>query len=450
LPKVVFAHPSHTVFWLAPGTFTFGSSRFGQVIPKNGDTFIGAPGAIIDGRHRNLYAFTQHAVGVTIEYLTIENFGAAGDNNNEGVVNQSSGSGWTIEHNTIEHNAGAGVMLGNHDVLSYNCLTRNGQYGFSAYTPNGVRSLTVTNNEISYNDTYNWEKADPGCGCTGGGKFWQVHGAVVSGNYVHDNLSVGLWADTDNVGFAITGNYISGNYNEGLIYEISYNALIADNTFVGNAIHKGPRNPGFPASAIYVSESGSDASIAGPYGHSFDITDNLFQNNWSGVILWEDANRFCGSPENTSARTCTLNDPSVVNISSCDQAHLRNSGPLSNALYFDLCRWKTQNVVVSGNVFEFDPGAIGAACMASHGCGFNGVFSEYGTEPTWSPYQGDVVENAIASHQNDNFRDNVYDGPWHFMVHQQGNVVDFATWRGEWSQDPGSTFRVSASAVVTG
>ena len=33
----------------AYGTHTFGSSEFGQIIPQNGDTFIGAPGAILNG-----------------------------------------------------------------------------------------------------------------------------------------------------------------------------------------------------------------------------------------------------------------------------------------------------------------------------------------------------------------------------------------------------------------
>lgn len=56
---------------------------------------------------------------------------------------------------------------------------------------------TLTNNEISGNATYNWEQVDPGCGCSGGGKFWQTDGATVTGNYVYDNRNVGLWVDTD-------------------------------------------------------------------------------------------------------------------------------------------------------------------------------------------------------------------------------------------------------------
>ena len=93
------------------------------------------------------------------------------------------------------------------------------------------------------------------------------------------------------------------------MYEISYNALIKDNLFVRNAIGMGATNPGFPTSALYISESGSDSRVHSKYGSSFQITGNMFINNWSGVILWENANRFCGSPDNSSTGVCTLVAP---------------------------------------------------------------------------------------------------------------------------------------------
>ena len=428
LNSVTQAQPPGTTFWLAPGVYTLGTGQYNQVIPQSNDSYIGAPGAVIDGQHDNLYAFTQQAQNVTIEYLTIQNFGQPGDNNNEGVVNHDSGQGWLISHDTIQHDAGAGVMLGSNDVLSFNCLTSNGQYGFSAYSPQGVSSLTVEHNEISFNNTDNWEVRQPGCGCSGGGKFWDTSGATVTDNYVHDNLSVGLWADTNNTGFDIEGNYIANNYAEGVIYEISYNARIADNTFIRNALGQGPNNPGFPTAALYLSESGSDSRVPGPYGTTFEITGNTFTDNWAGVVLWESADRFCNSPANTS-HVCTLVDPSVATLTSC------NSVNIALQPYYGDCRWKTQNVSVDHNTFNFDPAAIGTTCTAANNCGLQGLFSQWGTYPSWSPYQGPVIENAIATSQNDHFADNAYQGPWMFMVHDQGSVVPFSTWQTTWKQD---------------
>ncbi|MDP9222519.1 MAG: right-handed parallel beta-helix repeat-containing protein [Actinomycetota bacterium] len=424
-----------TTFWLAPGTYHLGTGRFDQVQPKNGDTFLGAPGAVIDGQHVNLYAFAGSATGVTVKYLTIQNFGAPGDNNNEGVVNHDAASGWVIAHNTVQTNAGAGVFLGNNDVISYNCLRNNGQYGFSSYLPDGVSNLTLNFNEISGNNADNWEVRQPGCGCTGGGKFWDTDGATVTNNYVHNNRGVGLWADTNNTGFLFQGNYISGNDDEGLMYEISYNAAILDNTFVRNAIVKGPTNAGFPASAIYLSEAGSDPRAGSTYGSSLEVAGNVFTDNWAGIVAWENADRFAGSPANSSTGIGTLVNPSVATLAACGSSLLIGKSP-----YIDDCRWKTQNVQVHNNTFTITPSNIGSSCTPANSCGFNGLFSNYGSYPSWSPYQGAVVENHITFDQNNRWTDNSYIGPWNFMIHEAGNSVPWATWRSStYGQDAGST-----------
>jgi parallel beta helix pectate lyase-like protein len=423
-------------YWFTPGVHTLGTDEFGQIIPGSGATYIGAPGAILDGKHLNDYAFGGDASHVTISYLTIRNFGTWGGNANQGVVNHDSASYWKVDHSTVTGDAGAGVMLGSHDTLSYDCLADNQQYGFNAYSPDSLSAITIDHNEISGNDTYNWEARQQGCGCTGGGKFWDVDGAVVTNNLVRDNHSVGLWADTNNRGFRITGNYISDNYANGLIYEISYNAEISRNTFVRNGIGAGPKNPGFPTGAIYISESGGDDKVPGEFSGELAITHNTFADNWGGVILWENSNRFCSSPANTSSDYCTLVNPDRVTLHSCAD------GDIEKQPYYGDCRWKTQHVSVDHNVFDFRPAAIGKSCTVTNDCGFQGVFSEYGTYPSWSPYHGTVVEKHITFDQDNNFFANTYTGPWQFMIYQQGNVVSWPVWRSApYNQDKQSTLR---------
>ena len=428
-----WAQPN-TTYWFAPGLHTLGSSQFDQIDPAAGSTFIGAPGAVLDGRQTNLYAFGGNAAHVRISYLTVQNFGPTGANQNQGVVNHDSAASWTIDHSTLQDNAGAGTMLGSDNTLNYNCLKNNQQYGFNAYSTTGPVNLVITHNEIVGNDTYNWEKHQVGCGCTGGGKFWYVTGAVVTHNWVHGNHSVGLWADTNNRGFEIDDNYIEDNFNYGLIYEISYNAQIRNNVFERNGLGAGPSNQGFPTGAIYISESGSDPRVAGPYGKQFAITGNTFVNNWGGVILWENSNRYCNSPANTSSGACTLVAPKSVTTSSCSAKTIAR-----NPYYAD-CRWKTQNVQVSHNDFDFDPAALGSGCTAKNMCGFQGLFSEYGSFPDWSPYHGAAVEKHITLQQNNHFADNTYNGPWRFMIMSEGNVVSWSAWRGApYRQDQGSS-----------
>ena len=49
---------------------------------------------------------------------------------------------------------------------------------------------------------------------------------------------------------------------------------------------------------------------------------------------------------------------------------------------------------------------------SSSGCGFNGIFSQWGTYPSWSPYRKEKVEDAITFHQNNAFARNTYVGTW--------------------------------------
>ena len=420
---------AHTTYWFAPGTHTLGTGEYDQIIPADNDTFVGAPGAIIDGQHKNDFAFTQHAANVTVQYLTIKNFVSPQD---QGVVNHDSADGWTIANNTIVDNEGAALMAGADQVVRDNCIDSNGQYGINVFQMgNGITSLTIEHNEIADNNTGNWEKKIPGCGCTGGLKLWAVRGATITDNYVHDNHGVGVWADTNNVGVEIGGNYISGNDGEGIMYEVSYNGFIHENTLVNNVWVDGPTNPGFPTGAIYISESGGDARVSSKYS-TFEISGNVLVNNWSGVILWENADRFCHSPANPTS-DCTKGGQATP--STCV------AGTIDNAPYYSDCRWKTQNVQVHDNEFELDSTKV-PGCSINKGCGLNGIFSQWGTYPSWSPYQGQTVENAIMFHQNNVFSNNTYTGTWRLMAHDQGTELQLSAWQASpYNQDQNSSER---------
>ena len=188
------------------------------------------------------------ATTVTISYLTIQNFGTDGGNQNQGVVNHNSAR--RLDDRPLDRDGttpGAGVMLGSHNMLSYDCLEDNQQYGFNAYSTTGPADLVIDHNEIAGNDTYNWEVTRPRLRLH---RRRQVLGRRTAPSSPTTGCTAttasGLWADTNNRGFDIEGNYIAGNYDSGLIYEISYNALISDNTFVRNGIGGRPDEPGLP------------------------------------------------------------------------------------------------------------------------------------------------------------------------------------------------------------
>jgi hypothetical protein len=261
-----------------------------------------------------------------------------------------------------------------------------------------------------------------------------VNGAVVTGNWIHGNSNAGLWVDSVSHSFLIEGNYFENNHSEAIIYEISYNARIRHNTFKRNALGKGgefaARGDNFPVAPIYISESGGDSRVPG--APTVEIGNNYFEDNWSGVTLWENADRFCNSPANASAGFCTLVSAGAT-LASCAQPGI------ATAPLYDDCRWKTQNVEVHDNEFHVTPANI--SCVNDF-CARQAILSNWGTFPSWSPYLGPAIENAITFNQKNRFRDNRYHGPWRFMAHDTSITVDFATWQAApYGQDPGSTMR---------
>jgi nitrous oxidase accessory protein NosD len=420
-------NPAGTTFWLAPGTHTLGTGEYSSVTPEDGDTYLGAPGAVLDGKRVNKYAFISHAADVTIRGLTIRGFIPPPD---EGVVNHDSGDGWVIEDNTIEKNEGAALMAGSRQLVRGNCLRDNGQYGINAYKDGELTDLVVEGNEITGNNTGDWESKIEGCGCTGGVKFWAVDKADIRGNWVHDNRGTGLWADTNNNDFLIEDNVIEDNDGAAIIYEISYNAVIRANTFRRNNLVDGrefaDRGDSFPSATIYLSESGGEPRIPARTA-KIEFYDNVLENNWSGITLWENADRFCNSAANTSGG-CTLLVPEKDRCAQPD---------ISKDPLYDDCRWKTQNVDIHDNRFVVDPREIGCSAM----CARMAVLSNYGTFPEWSPYRGDVVQQSITFAQHNTWHDNHYSGPWTFMTKDTAQVVQPWQWQSApFSQDAHSTF----------
>ncbi|UUZ95066.1 right-handed parallel beta-helix repeat-containing protein [Paenibacillus sp. P25] len=446
-----FNRPGAT-FWFESGSHTLANDIYGQINTKEGTTYLGAPGAVLDGRNTNLYAFTGDVANVTIKYLTIKNFGRGNDNQNEGVVNHDSGTGWTIQYNTISDNDGAGVFLGTDNVVSYNCLKDNGQYGFSMFKApvegeSAIKNIVLDHNEIAGNNTDNWEAQIPGRGCTGGGKFWDVNGATVTNNYVHDNRGTGLWADTNNIDFLFEGNYIDHNDGEGIWYEISYNATIRNNIISRNAWISGRNNQGSPGPAIYLSESGGDSRLPSAVSGApkIRIYGNSFVNNFSGVSIYENANRFCNSNGNTSKGYCTpFVSPTLLPDSPRSYDY---PNPISGVhpCYTDIssepyktdCRWKAQNIEVFNNEFRFEDSVV--PCAGTY-CGVQALTATGADNMPWSPYTVAGIQSDVMFHNNNSFHDNHYFGRWRFAK-GYGETVSFHTWRSApYTQDANSTF----------
>jgi parallel beta-helix repeat protein len=477
-----------TVYYLLPGT------HVGSFQADAGDAFVGGlahgTGSTVSGDYAGLpTAFDSNfsngnTPDVTIEYLTIEKFQPPGD---AAAVNESANTGWTLRHDTVTLNVpGAGVITGADNTLDGNCLTMNGQYGFQAFDTGtwgrdsltgGPYDITVSGNEISYNDTCDfegllsnaaigWSHHDPvpasyqnahcgavaGDGNQGGFKLWETNGVTVKGNDIHDNWGPGAWADTDNANTTIAGNRFTGNDAEAIIEEISYNFAITGNYIADNGWPVGLDNPKFPTPAIYVSESGSvpgppgvpacgEPSCGGQaaYPAQSVISGNVLADNGGGVFLWQNSDRHCASGLD---KACTLGDG--YTLASC-QANLPtaalDTGSFTGKVtgspardWWDGCLWRTANVHVTGNTINFQPGHIPHCTEAAWpDCGANGIFSEYSVAPPYTKPGAWVILSQLTFFQGDTWSANAYRGPSTFYAWNQGNTdnpVSWADWTG--------------------
>jgi parallel beta-helix repeat protein len=442
-------------YWFAPGTHTLGTDQFDQIIPGDNSTFVGAPGAILDGQNLNNYAFTGKSSPVYIRYLTIKNFKAPRD---EGVVNHDAGTGWRVEYNTITNNKGAGLMAGSDNVYSYNCIKDNGQYAINACCggdtdATDIQNWTLDHNELVGNNTDDWENQIEGCGCTGGVKFWLNKNVTVTNNWVHHNKGAGLWLDNNNRGFIIENNYINDNDAQAIFAEAGYDFRIRYNNIVRNAITEGrsfaTRSDPFPIGAIYISESGSPSG----YGMRFNpavISNNNFQDNWGGVNLWENPDRYSGSSAHTHV-SGTIKIGTLYDDAACDGSSDTIPGSVTDKFR---CRWSTENVIVENNDFRIDKAAIGGNCtVGSTYCGVNGIFSGYGTYPEFGAF---VIPWRITFQQGNIFRNNHYYGDWKFAGWETNNRTSWNNWRAaapsvpanKTTYSPPSTFGQDAGSTL--
>ena len=70
-------------------------------------------------------------------------------------------------------------------------------------------------------------------------------------------------------------------------------------------------------------------------------------------------------------------------------------------------------------------------------CGFNGLFSYYGSV---APFTGTVQDTAISDDQNNVFSDNTYKGPIGFDAFNQSNSAPWAQWSEGFTYSGGGTF----------
>ena len=216
-------NPAGTIFIIKTGNHDVGT----RINPRDGQQFLGEPGAVLDGNNTTEQAFraSDNAKDVVVDGLIIENFATIA---RAGALANGTGGGWTISNNEIRYNGAIGIVFnGPGNKILNNNLHHNEAMGVKGF---GSDSL-VEDNEIAYNNPNDitvagWE--------AGGTKFIQTVNLTIRGNWVHHNHDMGLWSDYENTGTIYEDNLVENNLDIGIFHEISYSAVIRNNIILNN------------------------------------------------------------------------------------------------------------------------------------------------------------------------------------------------------------------------
>jgi len=235
---VVDANPAGTRYRFAAGVHTNV-----HVVPKDGDSFLGADaGAIIDGGGASDPAFRSFEVvkDVSIFNLAITNYNPtpyeavidAGSQEWGDTGTWRAPTNWAIYSVDLYDNTGAyqsaAIKVGGGSTITDNRIFDNNGAGIWGHGEN----MYIADNEIFGNSR---AATDSEAGNHSGGiKLVAVHDSIVTNNNVHDNQGPGIWCDANCDNVEIHNNFVTDNEWAGVQYEVSFRGNIHDNIVTNN------------------------------------------------------------------------------------------------------------------------------------------------------------------------------------------------------------------------
>lgn len=240
-----------------------------SVRPKSGDTFCGEPGAVLDGGRSLTSAFSGAATNVTLDSITVQEY--APDWQGAAIEPDARAGGWVVRNVSALRNGWAGILASDGMRILGGHYNDNDQLGIGGNASTGVvldglddDPATLDGPEMARNRTLHAP-----CEFEGGGFKWDVGTVVIRNAYIHDNECQGLWADLNAHNALIENNLIENNYGEGVLIEISRDAVIRNNRVYRNGIR---------AKGWYW-----DGGITVASSPNVEVSGNRLSGNYNGI-----------------------------------------------------------------------------------------------------------------------------------------------------------------------
>ena len=263
--RVVAAHPAGTAYLIKAGTHL----RNFSVQPRSGDIFCGEPGAVLDGGRSLKSAFFGGASNVTLDSVIVRDY--ASGYQGAAIQPETHASGWVVRNVSALHNGWAGLLAADGMWILGGHYNDNDQLGIGGNAATGIvlngldrDPKTFDGPELARNHTLH---AD--CEWEGGGMKWDAGKVTIRNAHVHDNDCRGLWADMNAHDALIEHNLVQNNWTEGIVMEISQDAVIRNNLVYGN---------GMPYEGWYW-----DSGILAAASFNIEVYGNRLSGNYNGI-----------------------------------------------------------------------------------------------------------------------------------------------------------------------
>jgi parallel beta-helix repeat protein len=180
-------------------------------------------------------------------------------------------SGWVVRNISALHNSWAGLLVADGMRILGGHYNDNDQLGIGGNAATGIvldglddDPAALDGPELARNHTIH-----ASCDFESGGMKWDIGQVTVRNAYVHDNDCRGLWADINAHDALIEHNVVEDNRAEGILYEISQDAVIRNNRIYRN---------GLRASGWYW-----DGGIVVASSSNVEIYGNRLSGNYDGI-----------------------------------------------------------------------------------------------------------------------------------------------------------------------
>jgi parallel beta-helix repeat protein len=293
IQRAVDANPAGTTFVIRSGVH-----RRQSVRPKNNMSFVGEPGAVLDGENRTPQAFVAYgARNVTIRGLRITNYAPP---NLGGAVDGVDSHGWVLENNEIDHNSSGsdrtyGVFVGSGWNVRNNRIHHNGWQGITGW--NCVDTV-IEGNDIYANPSTTF---DDSVGDTANIKMYGCGRITIRNNEIHDGPKKGIWFDRSQPDITIEGNRVVNHGDAGIWYEVSYRGTIRGN-HVENAGNLSRYSSGWLRGGGIQITNSPDVSVL----------DNTVVNSLNGIIGLQAAGYYDGKHGPSQLRNLLVQGNTIV------------------------------------------------------------------------------------------------------------------------------------------